>query len=104
MKYKILTKSKKFYWTVNNIFFAIILITTLPVFIKLNIFKSGTITIFDKTLLCILVVTFFIATIIGIYKYNKFVTLKGELNSDFELKKDSILTIEKEYLLNDIQK
>ena len=104
MKYKIITKKKKFYWTVNSVFFTIITITTLPVFIKLNILKSENVTILDKSLLSIMLVTFFVTIIIGISKFNKFVTLKGELNSDLELKNDRIIINEKEYLLNIIQK
>jgi len=104
LKYKIITKKKKFYWTVNSVFFTIITITTLPVFIKLNILKSENVTILDKSLLSIMLVTFFVTIIIGISKFNKFVTLKGELNSDLELKNDKIIINEKEYLLNIIQK
>ena len=80
------------------------LITTLPLFIKLNIVKSENITIFDKLLLLIMFLGFVGTIIYGISKYNKFVTLKGELNSDLEFKNDRIIINEKEYLIDVIQK
>ena len=104
LKYKILTKKKKFYWTVNNIFFSIIVITTLPVFIKLNILKSENVTILDKSLLGIMCFSFFSAIIVGLSRYNKFVTLKGELKTDLEFFNDKIIIDEEEYPLSAIQK
>jgi hypothetical protein len=104
LKYKILTKSKKFYWTANSVFYSIMLVTTLPVFIKLNILKSENVTTFDKSLLSIMLFGFVGTIIYGISKYNKFVTLKGELNTDLEFKNDRIIINEKEYLINFIQK
>lgn len=104
MKYKILTKSKKFYWTVNSRIYSILLLTTLPVFIKLNLFKNQNVTFLDKLLILIILITFFSALIIGLSKLNMYRTLKGELISDLEFQKHKIIIGDKEYLLDEIQK
>jgi hypothetical protein len=104
LKYKILTKSEKYYWTVNSRIYSILLLTILPVFIKLNLFKNQNITFFDKSLMFIMVATLFCGIVIGLSKFNKYKTLKGELISDLEFQKGKIIIGDKEYLLNEIQK
>ena len=104
MKYKILTKSKKFYWTINSRIYTILLFTVLPVFIKLNLFKNQNVTFFDKTLFVISICTILYGFTIGLLKFNKYKTLKGELISDLEFLDDKIIIGDKQYLLKDIQK
>ena len=102
LKYKILTKSKKFCWTVNSRIYPILVLTTLLLLIKQILFKNQNITLFDKSLMFILFLTIFSGLIIG--KFKKYQTLKGQLISDLEFKKNKILIDDKEYLLDDIQK
>ena len=104
MKYKILTKSKKFYWTINSRIYTILLFTLLPVFIKLNLFKNQNVTFFDKTLFVISICTILFGFAIRLLRFNKYKTLKGELISELEFLEDKIIIGDKQYLLEDIQK
>lgn len=104
MKYKILTKSKKFYWTINSRIYTILLFTLLPVFIKLNLFKNQNVTFFDKTLFVIGISTILFGFAIRLLRFNKYKTLKGELISELEFLEDKIIIGDKQYLLEDIQK
>ena len=104
MKYKILTKSKKFYWTINSRIYTILLFTFLPVFIKLNLFKNQNVTFFDKTLFVISICTILFGFAIRLLRFNKYKTLKGELISELEFLEDKIIIGDKQYSLEDIQK
>ncbi len=104
MKYRILNKNKKFYWTANSIFSSIIFITALPVFIKILIFESSKLTTLDEILMVILCISFIIGIVVGFSKIGKFVTLKGELNSELEFLFNSVKINEREILLEKVQK
>ena len=104
MKYKILTKSKKFYWTVNSKIYTIIALAGLPVFIKFNLFNNQVATFVDDLLMILMLTAFLFGIIVGITKFNKYRTLKGDLISDLEFQKHKVIVGDKEYLLDEIQK
>lgn len=104
MKYKILTKSKKFYWTVNSKIYTIIALAGLPVFIKFNLFNNQDATFVDDLLMILMLTAFLFGIIVGITKFNKYRTLKGDLISDLEFQKHKVIVGDKEYLLDEIQK
>jgi hypothetical protein len=104
MKYKILTKTKKFYWTIDSLYFTVTGVTIGLFFIKLMILGEEVATIIDKFLLSILLIMHIVTLIYGFYKFNKYVTLKGELLYDLEFQKDKIIISNKEYYLDTIEK
>lgn len=104
LKYKILTKSKKFYWTVNSKIYTIIALAGLPVFIKFNLFNNQDATFVDDLLMILMLAAFLFGIIVGITKFNKYRTLEGDLISDLEFQKHKIIVGDKEYLLDEIQK
>ena len=104
LKYKILTKEKKFYWTVDSAFFVAMTITIVPMYVKWYIFNSDKFILFDEIMTCLMAISFIVFVIIGMSKFNKYKTLKGDLNSDLEFQNDKVLIAEKEYPITSIQK
>ena len=90
MKYTILKKKKKIYWTPNNIVGSVILICSIPPGIKYFIFKDLNYQIWDKTLVLIMIATLFCGFIYSFFKFNGYRTLKGELEGKLEFLSDKI--------------
>lgn len=102
MKYKVLRKTKKWYITPNTIFYGGSAIFLTPVLISLALgFDDSP---WLEILLYIQLMLFFVSIIIGLFKLNKYRTLKGELSSALEFRPDGIQLDDTFYTLDEITK
>ena len=103
MIYNVIRKTKRYYFTVNTIFYIGFILFGLPVFIRINLFNFEPI-LFDKICLYIMLFIMLGAFFFGLYKSNKHRTLKGELISELVFQKDKILIDDTGYHLDNIKK
>ncbi|WP_347066730.1 hypothetical protein [Flavobacterium sp. WV_118_3] len=102
MKYKVLRKTKKWYITPNTIFYGGSLICLTPTLICLALgFNESLWALIPMYVALILL---FVSMIIGLFKFNKYKTLKGELTSSLEFLHDGIQIDDTFYALDKIKK
>lgn len=102
MTYKVLRKTKKIYITPNTIFYGGSVICLTPVVISLALGFDDS--LWMHALLYVQLLVFFTSIIIGIFKFNKYKTLKGELTSSLEFLHDGIQIDDTFYALDKIKK
>lgn len=103
MIYNVIRKTKRYYFTVNTMFYLGFILFGLPVFIRLNIFNFEP-NLFDKIWSYTMLFIMLGALFFSLYKSNKYKTLKGKLISELEFQKDKIVIDKIGYQLNDIKK
>ena len=104
LKYKILNKSKKFYFTPRKIIWIAFATFLLPIFVKWNILNSSgdDFNVFD--LICFLGIfaTMILGLAFSLFRVNKVQYLEGKLNGELEFKLEEILINNQSYPLSNI--
>ncbi|HRB70551.1 MAG TPA: hypothetical protein PK776_01745 [Flavobacterium sp.] len=101
MKYKVLRKTKKWYITPNTIFYGGSLICLTPTLICLALGFNESLWAFIPMYVALILL--FVSMIIGLFKFNKYKTLKGELTSLLEFHHDGIQIDATFYTLDEIK-
>lgn len=104
LKYRILTKNKKIYFTPNNVVYSTMLICSIPVSIKYFVLKDTNYKNWDIALVAIMGLVFILGVIFSLFKIGGYKTLKGELNGKLEFNSNEIIVDKQTYKINEIKK